>query len=219
MFAWKVAKLATVDLLLLTVHMQTLPRLPLHSWSTCSLRSSGAASCQLMEKVGGNPRVQERQHTKRVSAGRSQLASLQLVQQVTIKTHSSVRRCHLYWRFAPILPLLFTYASLVSGVFQAELHPGRRDGSGEDHPVHHAAVRSVRRRSARPLPGHRSALHHHQLGEGVLHLDRHECHCVPWKPRQPADDPAVWDVLQRRQGEKRTLTDYRGAGRYSDFID
>lgn len=49
------------------------------------------AVCQFMEEVGGDQRVQEWQHTQRVPAGRSQLAALQLVQQVFI-TH---RRTHI----------------------------------------------------------------------------------------------------------------------------
>lgn len=81
-------------------------------------------------------------------------------------------------------------------VSQAELYPGRRDGSGEDHPVHRAAVGGVRCRRHRPFPDHRSTLHHHQLGEGVCHMDRHERHRVPRQPGQPTDDPAVRDVLQ-----------------------
>lgn len=39
---------------------------------------------QLMEEAGGVSRIQERQHSQRVPAGRSQLAVVQLVQQVTI---------------------------------------------------------------------------------------------------------------------------------------
>lgn len=39
---------------------------------------------QFMEEAGGVSRVQERQHSPRVPAGRSQLAVVQLVQQVTI---------------------------------------------------------------------------------------------------------------------------------------
>lgn len=38
-----------------------------------------------MEEAGGVSRIQERQHSQRVPAGRSQLAVVQLVQQVTIE--------------------------------------------------------------------------------------------------------------------------------------
>lgn len=86
-------------------------------------------------------------------------------------------------------------------VFQTELYPGRWDGSGENNPVHHAALRDLCYRYPRPLPHYCSPLHYHQLGEGVLHLDWYECHCLPWQLGQPTDDPAVRDVLQRWQGE------------------
>lgn len=48
--------------------------------------SSATTICQLMEEVGGVQRVQEWQHAERVPAWRSQLAALQLVQQVIV-TH------------------------------------------------------------------------------------------------------------------------------------
>lgn len=85
-------------------------------------------------------------------------------------------------------------------VSQAELYPGRWDGSGEDHPVHRAAVGGLRCWHSRPFLGYCSPLHHHQLGEGVHHMDPHERHRLPWQPGQPTDDPAVWDVLQGWQG-------------------
>lgn len=85
-------------------------------------------------------------------------------------------------------------------VSQAELHSGRWDGSRKDHPVHCTAVRGLRSRPPGALFGHCAPLHHHQLGERVLHMDPNECHSLPWQPGQPTDDPAVWNVLQGWEG-------------------
>lgn len=84
--------------------------------------------------------------------------------------------------------------------YQAELYPGRWDGSGEDHPVHHTALWDIRCWRPRPIPCDRSPFHHHKLGEGVLHLDQHERYRLPRQLGQPTDDPAVRDVLQGWKG-------------------
>lgn len=86
----------------------------------------------------------------------------------------------LLWR-----KLLFLFIHFLHPLFcihdfpQAKLHPGRWNGSGEDHSVHSPAVRDVWCRGPGAVPHHCPSIHYHKLGERVFHLDRYECYCLP----------------------------------------
>lgn len=83
---------------------------------------------------------------------------------------------------------------------QEKLYSGRWNGIGKNHPVHHISVWDFLYGDPWTLPYHCPTVYYYQLGERVSHLDAHECHCVSWLTDQPADDPSIWDVLQRSRG-------------------
>lgn len=114
-----------------------------------------------------------------------------------------------FWSIFLVIPSLYTFLHrwwiiCISYCLQKKLYFGWWDGPWENHPVHHISLRDIPPGNPWPIPHHRPPLHHHELGAGVPDMDRDECHCVPWQPDQQADDPAVWDGVQRCTGEPCT---------------
>lgn len=108
----------------------------------------------------------------------------------------------------------FLYSALCSAVLssllkifffipvQTQLYPGGWDGFGEDGAVHHIPVWDLPEGDPWAVPGHRSSLHHSQLGAGVPDMDWAQRGGVSRQSGQSQNHPGLRDELQRHSGTR-----------------